>query len=400
MRVLHFYRTYFPETQGGGEEVIRQICLNSRQHGVTSRVLTLCDEPAAAPLRRREATVYQLKRNLEIASCSMGLSAIAEFHRQAAWADIVHYHFPWPFADLCHFLSRVDKPSVVTYHSDIIRQQGLLRLYRPLMHRFLGSVSRIVATSPQYAASSPVLRCHAAKVDVIPIGICETSYTHPSAAALARAEARWGRDFFLFVGVLRYYKGLRVLLDAARDTPYTLIIAGRGPEEASLKAYIERRRITNVIMAGYVCDEDKMALLALSRAFVLPSCERSEAFGVSLLESAMCARPMISTELGTGTSHVNRDGETGIVVPPHDPAALRAALHALGSDPVQADRMGLNARLRYESHFRGGAMAASYVQLYRTLLREQAPLAPPHETRPPGQADNDPTRGVEPAGIR
>ena len=382
MRVLHFYRTYFPETQGGGEEVIRQICLNSRQHGVTSRVLTLCDEPSAAPLHRPEATVYQQKRNLEIASCSMGLSAIAQFRRQVQWADVVHYHFPWPFADICHYASQVDKPTVVTYHSDIIRQQGLLRLYRPLMHQFLGSVSRIVATSPQYAATSPVLQRYASKLDVIPIGISEASYARPTRAALERAAARWGQNFFLFVGVLRYYKGLRVLLDAVKDTPYRLIIAGKGPEEAGLKSYLERQRITNVVMAGHVCDEEKMALLTLARAFVLPSCERSEAFGVSLLESAMCARPMISTELGTGTSHVNRDGETGIVVPPHDAAALRAAMHALADDPERAGAMGLNARQRFESQFRGSDMAASYVRLYRALLREPAPLAPPRDTHP------------------
>ena len=60
---------------------------------------------------------------------------------------MVHYHFPWPFADLLEMIAGGSKPYIVTYHSDIVRQKLLGKYYRPLMNRFLGGAARVVATS-------------------------------------------------------------------------------------------------------------------------------------------------------------------------------------------------------------------------------------------------------------
>ena len=148
MRILHVYRTYFPDSQGGLEEVIRQICINSADHGVESRVFTLSKQHATPVIDREEAQVVRASLDVEIASCSMSLHALGKFRKQVEWADLVHYHFPWPFADFLHFATRVNKPSVVTYHSDIVRQRALGALYTPLMNRFLSSMDRIICTSP------------------------------------------------------------------------------------------------------------------------------------------------------------------------------------------------------------------------------------------------------------
>ena len=146
MRILHVYRTYFPDSQGGLEEVIRQICLNAKQHGVESRVFTLSRHARPEPIEREEALVYQAQQTLELASCGMSLAALRSFKTHAEWADVIHYHYPWPFADVLHLASKVTKPTLVTYHSDIVRQRLLGRVYRPLMNRFLGDVDRIICT--------------------------------------------------------------------------------------------------------------------------------------------------------------------------------------------------------------------------------------------------------------
>jgi rhamnosyl/mannosyltransferase len=80
---------------------------------------------------------------------------------------------------------------------------------------------------------------------------------------------------------------------------------------------------------GFLPDEDKVALLELCYSVIFPSHLRSEAFGISLLEGAMYGMPLISSEIGTGTTYINIDGETGIVVPPSEPDALRQALDFL-----------------------------------------------------------------------
>lgn len=368
LRVLHVYRTYFPDPQGGLQEAIRQICLSTRDRGVVPRVFTLSPDPVPAVIHREEADVYRFCQHVEIASSGFSLTALSGFRRLVNWADVVHYHFPWPFADLLHWAGGVTKPTLVTYHSDIVRQQGLLRLYRPLMHRFLRSANRIVATSPAYAESSAVLRHYREKTLVIPLGLDEASYPPVSTEALKRVRAVFGDDFFLFVGVLRYYKGLHDLLAAVRGTSLRVVIAGTGPEEGRLKALARAYGGENVCFAGYVAEHEKTALIAASRGLVFPSNARSEAFGMTLLEGAMMARPLICSELGTGTTYVNRHNETGLVVPPADPIALREAMLKLVADDELTLRLGRDARARFERLFNGRSMGEQYAQLYRELV--------------------------------
>ena len=116
-------------------------------------------------------------------------------------------------------------------------------------------------------------------------------------------------------------------------------------------------------------DEDKVALITLSYAILFPSNLRSEAFGISLLEGAMFGRPLISCEIGTGTTYINIDGETGIVVPPSDPGALRKAMDYLWKNTKISKNMGKNAEKRYWDLFTADKMAKSYVNLYKSLLQ-------------------------------
>lgn len=368
MRVLHVYRTYFPDTQGGAEEVVRQICQNTNPHGIESRVCTLSANPWPAVVQLDDAEVHRFSQLIEIASCGISLSALGGFRKLVDWADVVHYHFPWPFLDFLHFAGRVRKPTLVTYHSDIIRQQGLLRLYRPLMRAFLNSVDAIVATSANYFATSDILGRYSEKVDVIPIGLGNSSYPVAEPIDVDRMREQVGEGFFLFIGVLRYYKGLHILLDAIRHSDLRVVIAGAGPVESELKQHAARLQLNNVQFLGYVSDEDKVALFKLSRAVVFPSYLRSEAFGVTLVEGAMFGKPLISTEIGTGTSYVNCDGETGIVVPPSDSRRLREAMETLAADEALAEQMGQAARLRYEQLFTGQIMGEQYTRLYGRLV--------------------------------
>ena len=384
MRVLHFYKTYYPDTVGGIEQVIRQMCVGTGRLGVTNTVLSLSREKNLRPIEFEGHTVHRVPLDFEIASNACSFAALGALARLAREADVVHYHFPWPFMDLAHFVARVRKPTVVTYHSDIVRQKSLLRLYQPLKHRFLRSVDAIVASSPNYLASSPVLAQYTGKTRVIPFGLDQASYPQPDPARLAYWRERVGPKFFLFVGVLRYYKGLHVLLDAVAGTEYPVVIVGAGPEEAALKAQAARLGLKNVLFTGAIDEDDKVALLTLAYAMSFPSHLRSEAFGVSLLEGAMFGKPMISSEIGTGTTFINIDGETGLVVAPGDAAALRAAMGRLWNDPALARAMGRNAAQRFEQVFTSTQMAAGYAALYREVLARQAgapqaptPVAPP-----------------------
>lgn len=372
MRVLHFYKTYYPDSVGGIEQVIRQLCVGTGRLGVTNTVLSLSREKNLVPIAFEGHTVHRVPLDFELASNACSVASLGALARLAREADVVHYHFPWPFMDLAHFLARVKKPTVVSYHSDIVRQKKLLRLYQPLKQRFLGSVDAIVAASPDYMESSAVLGRYHDKTRIITYGLDRDTYPQPDPARLAQWRARCGPKFFLFVGVLRYYKGLHVLLEAVAGTNYPVVIVGAGPEEARLKAQAERLGLTNVVFVGAVGEEDKVALLNLCYALAFPSHLRSEAFGISLLEGAMYGKPMISCAIGSGTTYINIDGETGLVTPPADPQALRAALRALWDNPEMAREMGVRAGQRFQDVFTAEQMAASYAALYREVVARRA----------------------------
>ncbi|MDN0076847.1 glycosyltransferase family 4 protein [Crenobacter sp. SG2303] len=368
MRVLHFFKTYYPDSFGGIEQVIYQLAEGGRQFGIESEVLSLSRSGVARQESLASHIVHRSKLDFYIASTGFSFSAFRDFAELARQADVVHYHFPWPYMDVVHFATRIKKPSVLSYHSDIVKQKTLLQFYRPLMYRFMDSVSRIVASSPNYLATSPVLQRYTDKVSVIPYGLDKANYPIPAPERLSFWRQRMGEKFFLFVGVLRYYKGLHILLDALRDVDYHVAIVGTGPVEADLKAQAQRLGLKNIHFLGALPDEDKVALLELCYGVVFPSHLRSEAFGISLLEGAMYGKPMISCEIGTGTTYINLDGDTGLVVPPTNPEALRAAMHKLWNDPALAREMGSRAEQRYLHVFTAEKMVAQYSSLYREVV--------------------------------
>ncbi|MFJ4343863.1 glycosyltransferase family 4 protein [Pseudomonas sp. NPDC089401] len=368
IKVLHFFKTYYPDSMGGIEQVIFQIAEGTRTQGIDAEVLYLSERGAARNEPVANHLTHRSRLDLHLASTGFSLSALKDFTELARQADIVHYHFPWPYMDLVHFLSRLNKPTVVSYHSDIVKQKWLLKLYQPLMYRFFSSVDQVVASSPNYAAHSPVLTRFQDKVSIIPYGLDRSTYPRASARKLAYWRERLGERFFLFVGALRYYKGLDYLLQAAKINGLPVAIMGGGFLEATLKQQATDLELGNVHFLGGLPDEDKAALLELCHGFVFPSHLRSESFGISLLEAAMYGKPLISCEMGSGTTFINLADQTGLVVPPRDAPALARAMQRLWDDPAMAQAMGAKALERYEQVFTAPAMAAAYAELYRSLL--------------------------------
>ncbi|ELI7923212.1 glycosyltransferase family 4 protein [Yersinia enterocolitica] len=368
MKVLHFYKTYYPDSFGGVEQVIFQLCEGGKNRGIDSTVLSLSKRGSIINKKIGTHTVYCSPVNFEAASTPFSFQAIKDFKKLAQQSDIIHYHFPFPFMDMVHFISGINKPTVVSYHSDIVKQKNILKIYTPLMNLFLGSVSRIVAASPNYVATSATLKKFSRKVSVIPYGLDEDSYPTPLSERIDFWKSKFGTRFFLFIGAFRYYKGLHILIEAAKNSSYPIVIVGAGPIESELKKQTEKLDIQNIYFLGAVSDEDKASLLSLCYAVVFPSHLRSEAFGITLLEGAMYGKPLISSEIGTGTTFINIDQQTGLVVPPSDPVALRTAMDQLWDDIELSEKFGRNARNRYLENFTSEKMVSSYIDLYNEII--------------------------------
>ena len=372
MKVLHVYRTYFPDAPGGLQEAIRQIAYATQAVGVEARIFALSPQPDPHEIALGEGVVVRARSWAAPASCDLGgLDAVRRYRALARWADVVHFHFPWPFGDLLRVFADTGVPAVMTYHSDIVRQKYLGMVYGPLMRKMLSTMSTVVATSPMYAETSAVLTSlvPAKRLQIVPLGIRDYAEKLGIGSDGDEYLANLGLDnepFFLSLGVLRYYKGLHTLVEAASSTPAKLVIAGSGPETSRLKQLADRLQVNNVIFAGQVSEDEKITLLRRCRGLVLPSHLRSEAFGMVLVEAAMFGKPMICCGIGTGTSFVNEDGVTGFVVSPEAPSALADAINTLRDDEALASTMGSAARARYERLFSAGPLGKAYMKIYQS----------------------------------
>lgn len=317
--------------------------------------------------------IARSKSYIAPSSCDLGgLSSIMLFRCMAEQADIIHYHFPWPYADILSLLVRPNKPQIMTWHSDIVRQGLLKIIYAPLMNYMLKRMRFIVATSPQYTYTSRILLRQnvAARTRVISLGVDESSFTKKhDRNILRRIGVEQDEAYFLFVGCTRYYKGLRYLIEASKEVRAKVVIAGYGSELGTLKQEVLRHSVRNVIFTGKVTEDEKNCLLANCRAFVLPSHMRSEAYGMVLVEASIAGKPMVTCEIGTGTSFVNIHNETGFVIKPANPGEISHALNILLSNGPLAAKMGLAARKRFENNFTGRQMGKAYAQLYKDVLQ-------------------------------
>jgi rhamnosyl/mannosyltransferase len=368
LSVLHVYKDYYPPVYGGIEQHLSLLCRTLRPF-CDVRVLV----SASGGLRTRREMVdgIPVMRSGELVRiASAPICPAWPIHLRRLRADVFHFHFPNPTGDVSYWLSGARGRIVVTYHSDIVRQSTILPLYRPFLHRLLDKADAILATSPQYIESSEYLRPHRDKCTVVPLGV-DLARFEPRAAVEARA-AEWREEFgaplVLFVGRLRYYKGLDVLLDAASSIRARVGIVGDGPYESLLRIRHRQLRLRDrVVFLGPQSDFELLSLYRAARVCVLPSTLRSEALGIALIEAMAAGVPVVSTELGTGTSFVNVDGATGRVVPPGDPQALAAAVNAIVEDDALAVRYAAAARERARAEFSHAVMARRVLRVYERV---------------------------------
>jgi glycosyltransferase involved in cell wall biosynthesis len=369
MDILHVYKDYYP-VLGGIENHVRGLAEAQAARGHTVTVLVTSPTRQTQAAEQGGVRVVYAGRVATVASTPLSLALVGELGRRRP--DVTHLHLPYPMGDLAQRLAGHGQRSVLTYHSDIVRQAGWLRLYAPLLRGSLRRADAIIATSPRYVETSPFLRPLAARCTVVPYGIDVGAFAEADPAAVAAIRAEHGSPLVLFVGQLRYYKGVEYLLRAMAAVNARAVIVGG---ESS------RRRSELAALAGalgvaervrFVGPQDQ-ALPAYYHAcevFVLPSIARSEAFGIVQLEAMAAGRPVVSCDVGTGVAWVNQHAVTGLVVPPRDGPALAAALNRLLADPGLRARLGAAGRERVAGMFTQARMVEAVEAVYERVLGE------------------------------
>ncbi len=380
-RVAMLTREYPPEVYGGAGVHVEYLARSLK--GLVD--LTVHCQGASRP----DAVAHQPWQQLETASSALQvISTDLSMTAAVTGAELVHSH-TW-YANLAGHLSSLlyGIPHVLTAHS--------LEPLRPWKAEQLGggytlsswcertamqSAAAVIAVSNGMAADIRV--CYpevpADRVHVIHNGIDAVQYRpDPGHAVLDRFGIDPARPSVVFVGRVTRQKGLPVLLRAAAhlDPAAQLVLCAGQADTAELQAEVaglvqqlQATRSGVIWIPAMLAKSDVIQILSHATAFVCPS--EYEPLGIVNLEAMACGSAVVASAVG-GIPEVVSDGETGLLVPPGDEAALADAINALIRDPARAAEYGARGRARAVADFSWDAIAAQTADLYTSLLPGRA----------------------------
>src|SRR6056297_1095242 len=393
MRVLHIGK-FFAPFAGGIEnfmldllrscsaEDVAQACLvhaaPGQAHTSSDEVFEFIEHFARVP------TVAQIS----YAPVSPGFRRAMERILVEFRPDVLHLHLPNTSAFWALTSRRARRlPWVLHWHSDVIgpgldtKLKMLYPFYRPFEQALLKRADVVIATSPPYLDSSLALRPWREKCRVIPLGLApdrvEVAAGRPGSSADDGVSipdwAGDGRFRVLGVGRLSRYKGFGTLIRAAAGTDAVeLIIAGDGEQRSQLERLVPAHASGRIRLVGSVDDATRNRLMAECDLFCLPSINRAEAFGLSLVEAMAAGKAQLATRVaGSGMDWVVEEGRTGWMVGPGDVGELERELGRLAGDRARVLTAGRCSRERFENRFRIDAVAGEIAGVYRTLLENR-----------------------------
>jgi rhamnosyl/mannosyltransferase len=364
MHVLQIYRDHFADLPGGIERHVHELAQGLSARGIA--VETVASANAAPSTTTDDSVVQHVVREFGRPGGVPLAPGILRYARRNF--DVVHVHSPNPTAEWA--AARRGAGVVATYHADTDRGGPLGSTYRKWLGRTLQRFDRLIVSSERLLTTSPVLARipkDSVKVEVVPFGVDVQRFSPAT-----NVTRRWGDDpVVLFLGRLRYYKGLRFLIDALATSRARLAIVGDGKDRKEIED-LGRRALGDRLL--FLPGVDEAALVDVYRSadvFCLPSTSAAEAFGLAALEAMGCGLPVVTTEVGTATSEINVDGVTGRVVPPRDPAALRDAVEGLLSDDTLRAQLGAAARDRVVKHYDRELMLERIAAVYADVVADR-----------------------------
>jgi len=378
MKVLHVGKFFYPY-HGGMENFLTDLAISQRAEGIEATVLAHHHNPLKWS-GKEAVDGIEVSRIFSFGQLvyapvapTFGYHALRLLHRLKP--DIVHLHMPNLSAFWIQLLDQ-ERPIVVQWQSDVVPSKVDRRLsffypfYRVFEKELLDRAQAILVSSANYLLASEVLQAHKHKCSIVPLGINQHRIYRPDREEMLRIKAAFNKFLVLSVGRFTYYKGFEFLIDAALEVPEAcFVIVGEGPLRKKMASKIDRAGLTGrVFLPGSLPDKQLHTLMAACDLFCLPSIERTEAFGIVLLEAMAFSKPLITTDIaGSGVNWVNLAEKTGLVVRASDSAALAEGIKYLIDNEQARAKMGEAAHERLNDLFDIKKVAGRILDLYSTL---------------------------------
>ncbi|WP_291592768.1 glycosyltransferase family 4 protein [Bacteroides sp.] len=370
MKILQIGKFY--PICGGVEKVMYDITVGLSQRQIYCDMLCAAAEnhPPGNLLLNQFARILCVPSWKKVASTMLSPAMVYRLRKIRKEYDIIHIHHPDPMACLALFLSGYKGPVVLHWHSDILKQKRLLKLYAPLQNWLMRRAEVIVGTTPVYVRESPFLEDIQRKVTSIPIGVDEMK---PSSERVSQIREKYaGKKIIFSLGRLVEYKGYEYLIRAARrlSDEYIILIGGKGPLWEYLQALIDELGVADKVkLLGFIEDRELPDYFGACDLFCLSSIWKTEAFGIVQIEAMSCGKPVIAMNIPeSGVNWVNMDRFSGLNVKPEDADALAEAITAVLTDKALYEKLSQGARKRYETMFTKELMTELCLNLYRMVL--------------------------------
>jgi rhamnosyl/mannosyltransferase len=374
LKILHSYKVYRPDVDGGIPFVIATLSGPSRA-GVENQILVARLKGMARNYALDGVPVIAVSSLGTIFSTPAAPTYPFALIDRARSNDIVVHHAPFPIVDLAVPYLAKDKPLIVYWHAEIIGRAFLTKLLSGAIRRTLERADRIVVADQSTIDGSPFLPPFADKCTIAPYGIDVDSWAvcnEPETTEAARLRQLHPR-MILATGRLVPYKGYDVLLRALRDIDGHVVIIGEGPLEGELwRIAAEAGVADRVTFAGRISRSQIKSYLHAARVFAFPSVTRAEAFGIVQLEAMAAGLPIVNTSLTTAVPTIARHEQEGLTVAPHDTHGLAAALTRILDDAPLARRLGDAGRARVDAEYSQERFVARMEDVYRDVIRRRA----------------------------
>jgi glycosyltransferase involved in cell wall biosynthesis len=369
MRVIHAFKVYRPDSEGGIPEVIGRLT-DSADPDIENRILVARDFGYRHRRIMNGVPVEAVTTLGTVFSMPIAPTFPFALARAAQDVDVVALHVPFPLNDIGIMLGIPDRAGlVVHWHSEIMGRRFLVPLVAPFIRNTLARADRIIVSSSSAIALSPFLAEHAEKCVVIPFGVDADYWGSLSTAEQAETEQLRAVHprMVMATGRLVPYKGFDVLVRALRQVNATAVIVGDGPCADALSSLAARLGVPDrLFLVGEVPRDRLKLFLHAARIFVFPSMTAAETFGIAQLEAMAAGLPIINTALPTGVPLVARNEREALTVKPGDASALAAAIDRLLNDSGLASALGNAGRRRAESEY----SLAKFVREVRGVYQE------------------------------
>ncbi|MGP9813731.1 glycosyltransferase [Rhodopseudomonas sp. NSM] len=379
MRILHSYKIYRPDVEGGIPEVISQL-IGLNGSGDHSAILTARKRGWGRRFDIGGAGVEAVGSFGELLSMPIAPQFPFVLRRKASDFDVLALHAPFPLNDLGIALGVPDDVAVVVHwHAEIIGRRAIVKLLAPIIRHTLARADRIVVSDQSIIDRSEFLAPHVAKCSSIPYGIKPEEWAGLDADQAQRAAALRSRypRMIVSMGRLVPYKGYPVLLRALQDIDAHLILIGDGSERQALVQLAGELGVADrVTFTGLLPRGDMKVHLHAARVFVLPSVTTAEAFGIVQIEAMAAGLPIVNTTLPTAVPKIARNELEGLSVAPNDSRALAQAVNRLLDDPEHAVRLGRAGAERVDGEYSQSAFLRRVSSIYSSALGERRDRPP------------------------